>query len=146
MKFAHVLFFVPLLLGNARAEVIASCGGSAGKVYFVEGGAVSKEQSGFQNDKVSDGTISLTFENEELDVVYGDATGELYSSSKNGALVTPVSITEENIHVLVLYPGVSAETYMFRPVTGEVVWSQSRATSMISKVGIMRASCAFNLD
>ena len=70
------LFF----LQNIHATTIANCGPSAGLSYFPYSGILTKDNSGFENDAISDGNVTLSKNSDSYDILYKDATGTIVSS------------------------------------------------------------------
>lgn len=142
MRRVYLATSLAMLFGTAEAEIIASCGESQGHVYFVEGGGVTDKDSGFTTDRVGSELVLLS-DGDSLDMLYGGLDKKMQSASADGATVALLGADTDNIHVLVVWPGANAETYLFRPKTEEVVWTQSRMNPLISKAMVMRASCSF---
>jgi outer membrane protein assembly factor BamB len=146
MRSAFVLicsfFGLPTL---ASAETVARCYASSGISYFAEGGAVSGDSAGFQDDSISKGQIILNFDSAEqyLDVIHLDATGNVRSARAEGATVVLHFVDDDNVSIGVSYGGQTVETYLFRRNEGEVIWSQTKISPILSKVAVLRAACDF---
>jgi len=138
-----------VLHSGAKAEVIASCGPSDGQAYFLESGVVSSADAGFQPDEITEGGLSLSVTDDAVDLLFRDATGQISSATGSGGNVVLLNVSDELIHVLVVYDtGIAstAESYIFDIDSGEVIWTQSRATPLISKAVVFRSACRFPMQ
>ncbi|MEP0323368.1 hypothetical protein [Bauldia litoralis] len=133
---------------SAGAVDIAVCGGSHGYAYFPEIGILQDDPNTgkWVTDGISDGRITLatTAEN-ELDILFGDASGGVYSAANEGARVILIDRSDDKLAVLAVYPQGAIETYTFyQSASGpEVLWSSNKFNALIPKMAAYRASCRF---
>ena len=95
------------------AEILLSCGASAGYTYIYEGGLMGKEQAGWSKDTISKGSLSVVRQDDKLDILYIDATKKIYSSRAAGAGVFLLDSDENYFTVLVSYVNAVIEIYTF---------------------------------
>lgn len=99
---------------------------------------------GWQGGRVESGlTLSMTAP-DNFDILIGDATGSVFSSTQDGARVVRVGQTASSITFIVAYPQV-VETYTFLITSNgpEVMWTSNKHNTPILKVGAYRADCTF---
>ncbi|MFN3522011.1 MAG: hypothetical protein ACK4YQ_07160 [Phenylobacterium sp.] len=129
----------------SSAKTLAICGAVSGHAYFVAKDLVSPEESGWDEDRISIGRITLSrADNGDLDVAYVDATGDVFSSRSEGAAIVAGRMTTDEAAVLVAYPGQTMEIYQFvRNDAGEaqVLLLQSKG-SPIAKASVLVGSCS----
>ena len=142
-----LIAFAILLLpaSNASAGSIAHCGGSSGYAYYIQGGLVTEKKSGWGEDGISKGQILLIQDGKEFDIIHTDASGGTRSSKGDGGKVIAVGRDANSIMLIVIYPGKTVESYLFRQhgKSGEVVWTQMKLDDLISKAQTFKADCAF---
>lgn len=126
------------------AEVITRCGASQGYAYYFSGGYVPADKSGWTEDTISPGSLSLTINGEEVDLIFSDASGIAKSSKAEGATVQLLAAQEAGtIIVISAYPGGALEHYFFRlnESGGEVIWGSLKWNGMVDKSSLYRAEC-----
>jgi len=140
----YLINFVLLLFPSfAYSNVIASCGSSVGYGYYVDNGLIPSEKAGYSEDKISNGVIQLTSNDDQtMDVVHIDATGQKLSITADGAKLFPLT-NGSNIHIIAVYPAGVVENYTFRIATNEVTWTKSSFGQLIDKTSVLRATCLF---
>jgi hypothetical protein len=125
-------------------QEITSCGALKGRAYYFAGGAVPKEQSGWQDDGISNGTTSLLSNGKEVDIVYKDTTGNQRSARFHDEATLLAFPGKTTLRVLVVHKGgKSLEQYTFQingSGQGIVILSQQR-DAVISKVSVMIGKC-----
>ena len=131
------------------AEDIASCSNPVGKGYFPEIGLVTKDNSGWSDEKITGGLTKVTkIAENEYDVLFVDATKEIISARQDGGRVLVLNRGEDVFSLLVVYPGTTAEVYTFlRTTSGELeyVHTLSRGGDgvAITKASVMRGECSY---
>lgn len=131
----------------AHAIEIASCYSPKGTAYYPEIGLMSKKNSGWTEDKISDGIFKLSMNKEnEFDILFVDATKKINSSVEQGGRVLLFSHGQNQVTFLVLYPGQTAEIYTFlQNASGKYeyihVTSRSGDSALITKASIMQGEC-----
>lgn len=134
---------------GAHAADIASCSNPEGHAYFPELGLVGEKDRGWSNDKITGGLIKLVKLTEGgYDVLFVDATKDIVSSRNDGATVIPLNRGESVFSVLVVYPGKTAETYIFlRDKSGRLEYLQTTSRAgrgvPIAKASVMRGTCSY---
>ncbi|MCU0896715.1 MAG: hypothetical protein MUC55_04360 [Burkholderiales bacterium] len=141
--FAAVAIACPSI--SSAAETIATCGASAGKSYYPNTKLASRAMTGWTDDKISEGRFTLTQISDKVyDVLFADTTGRVVSSTQDGGRVLLVGKDQDAIAVLVVYPGVSVETYSFYRTNdgkAELAWTQLRFGGTVDKAGVLTAPC-----
>ncbi len=145
-----VLFLSLFVCGiSANAVDIASCSNPMGIGYFSELGLVGKEDSGWTEEKITGGITKLTkTEAGEYDIVFVDTRKEIISARVDGGRVALLSFGENAFTIVVLYPGKTAETYMFlKRKSGALEYIHTLARSgtgvLFTKASLMRGDCNF---
>lgn len=127
MKYWFPAIVMTVLLtvsATASANFIIECGGSEGHAYFMEGEWTPEAETGWSEDRISNGRILLIVSDGKPQLLIGDATG-MFDAEKDGAKIAITQTTESMIVVVTVYPK-SVETYGFQmrdDGTGEVVWT-----------------------
>jgi len=148
MKLAAFLSFAALS-SVANAQDIASCSNPSGKGYYPELGIVSKDDSGWEDEKITDGITKLvkTGEN-QYDLLFVDIRKEIISATQDGGKVLMLNKGENVVSFLIVYPGTTAEIYTFlKNKSGklEYINTLSRAGDgvLITKSSVMRGDCDY---
>lgn len=147
----RIWIFVTALLASASAlaDDIASCSNPVGKGYFPEIGLVSKDDSGWSDEKITGGITKVTKLSEnEYDILFVDASKEIISARQDGGRVFLLNRGDNVFSLLVVYPGATAEVYTFvRTASGvlEYLHALSRAGDgvLITKASVMRGECSY---
>ena len=133
----------------ATAQNIASCSNPSGKGYYPELGIVSKEDSGWEDEKITDGITKLVKTGEDqYDLLFVDVRKEIISATQDGGTVLMLNKGENVVSFLIVYPGKTAETYTFlKSKSGklEYINTLSRAGDgvLIAKSSVMRGECDY---
>ena len=148
MKLIFLLIFFNLFfIQNSHSLTIANCGPSKGISYFTYSGITSKEDSGFENDGISEGSVTLSKNSELYDILYKDATGTIASSRQEGAEIYPIILNPLSITLASIYPGEVIEIYSFWIESdGSAKYSlqASRHTNpLINKSSLFVGDCSF---
>ena len=104
-----------LALPQISAENIASCEGLKGWSYYPnKGDLITKDNSGWGEDAISEGKTTLTFsEAEGIDILFVDVLGDINSSKDQGAKIELVFLEQDSVTVSSYYFGQSMELYSF---------------------------------
>lgn len=143
-KLLIVLGIVFTMHSQVSAETIISCGSNNGYEYFFSGGIVPKSQEGWGSGGFSTGHFSLIRykSNNQLDVIYKDATNVVNSARANGAEVVMLSNISPIITVLVNYKNQTTEIYTFDVVKKNYSYSQHKYGKFpIKKVATYVGKC-----
>ncbi len=134
---------------DARAEDIAACSDPTGTGYFPEMGIVTKQNSGWSDEKITGGITKLKkLGDDEYDILFVDVRKDIISARGDGATVIPLNRGEDAFSVLVVYPGQTAEVYSFlKNSSGELEYlhtlSRAGDAVMIAKATVMRGTCTY---
>ena len=128
---------------SAQAEISISCGASQGYSYYFAGGLVSKAESGFTEDAISDGKISLTISDTGgADVLTIDAGGAIKSATSQGGQVMALPAGEIGMNWVSLYGDGTIEVYSFNGLSNSVaVYRNTVGNSSIAKNSLFVANC-----
>ena len=140
---------------TASGETVVACGPQKGHAYYPAAGMVREGKDGWTDDQITGGSTILTQNsNGEFDIQSKDGLGEL-SARRDGAQVTVLRKSLNEIAVLVAYPdgAQAAEIYSFvHEVNGKAKMLQLSSKGLsagmaIPKAGVYVASCSiFNLS
>jgi len=125
----------------AHAEVIVKCGGLKGRSNFYPGPFVDEKDVGWQHDEIPTGPTTIVMVDGEPDVLYGNATGGVFSSRAAGGVVTVLGINDYVLVIGVNYPKTTIEVYTWNAVEQTLMLFQSKYGAAINKVTLMRAHC-----
>jgi hypothetical protein len=123
------LFVVPL---KCAAMTIATCGAQSGQSYYQPTGPASAASgaAGWQKDGITDGSLTLTVnDSAEFDVLQVDASKRVISALNDGAKISPIRLSADEVAVSVYYPADTIEIYsFFRDATGRssLIFLQSK--------------------
>jgi hypothetical protein len=122
---------------------VTTCGEMQGVAYFFPGGAVPKEEAGW-DDMLSDGTTYLVTDGKEYDVLYKDASGQRRSArSHDGAKVValPGRMTLRLLIISDSEPRLEQYTFQLdERGKGTVILSQQHE-GLASNVIVARGQC-----
>ena len=142
MKKLLVLMLLTLPF-NIFAETIIACKSPKGYSYHLPGPFVKEEMSGWTKDGVSKGKWSVIKNNDEIDILFIDATDEIISARADGGTVVPIGISENQtmFSILVNYPNNVVEIFTFDMknkkffLSGHKYGERSRIKKSYSMVG-----------
>ena len=121
------LLVVPL---DCHAMTIAACGSQSGHSYYQPSGPVGGRDAGWQEDGVTGGSLTLVMnDNGEFDLLQFDASKKVISAVNDGAKVSPIRISANELAVSVYYQADTIEIYsFFRDVAGRssLIFLQSK--------------------
>lgn len=132
---------------NSQTSVVTRCINPVGHAYFSAGGLVPTKNAGWQRDAITNGQYLLVREKDgDLDIVFTDATKRTLSAKEDGGRVLVANDTETKVVLLVIYPEMSIETWVFNLTnagSGNVSVSQARYgdEAMVRKHSLMVADC-----
>lgn len=128
---------------------IASCSAPEGKSYYPEIGITAKENTGWKDDKITQGITKLVkLSKDTYDIVYVDFRQEIISATQEGATVFRLSSGPDVVSVLVVYPAGSAEIYTFAKTrSGKLEYIHTTNKSgdgvLISRSSVMVGKCSY---
>jgi hypothetical protein len=132
---------------TANAQEIATCRDPSGRAYYHFAGLVKKADARWQDDKISDGVITLTRNGNDIDILFLDTRRKPISSTQDGAKVVLLRAGQTGIEVLVHYPeGAATEIYsFFKESDGSsrftLLQNKTGAAALIPKSSVMVGTC-----
>jgi len=127
-----------------RAESLSiSCGASNGYAYYFEGGLVDRANSGFSEDGISGGKISLTLnEKGNGDILTIDATGGIKSAISQGAKVLVLPTEGSGVNWLAMYGDGTLEVYSYNGNTNKVAtYRNTVGATLLAKNSLFISDC-----
>lgn len=147
MKSAFALVLLGIASAAANSQEVATCRNPAGKAFYHFDGVVGKADSGWADDKISDGVFTLVRSGNDVDVLFVDIRKKPISATQAGAIVRLLRNTSTTITVLVHYPdGESTEIYsFFRERNGShrftMLLNRTGSTAMFPKSSLLVGPC-----
>ena len=126
---------------------IATCRNPSGTAYRHFSGSNDKNDSGWSDDKITNGVVSLTKDaTGKFDILYIDFRKKPISVIQDGAKVIPLRSGPTEISLLVHYDGSATELYsFFREKDGKnkysVLTSRLGPAAISAKSGVMVGDC-----
>ena len=128
---------------NAFAEkIITTCGPSEGHDYWVNNDVL--KVGGWKKEEIPNGKITLIQIGTDFDIEILDATGNKKKVGSQGAVI-PVENSENNVTLVVNYPGAGTEVYSFtlnEKKDGELIWTKIRHHFLIRNGGVYKSICS----
>ncbi len=115
-SFLLVLSATALILGagSVHAGVVATCSDPEGHAYYHFAGLLSKQQSGFEKDKITGGLTTLQrLESGEFDILIVDIRKQVISYRNDGGRVVLLRRGTNDATFLVVFPGMVIELLTF---------------------------------
>lgn len=144
LGFVSKVAFAFLISFPSFAEGLSiSCGSSEGYSYFFEGGVIDRANSGFTDDSISDGKISLTMnEKGEGDILTIDSTGSVKSAKSQGAEVLVLPAGGSSANWMAMYSDGTMEVYSFSGNSNKVaVYRNTVGHDLIAKNSLFISDC-----
>ena len=113
IKNISVAIFLCLISLPSFSQTMFQCGGNSGYSYFFEGSIVNSSSAGWDTDGTSKGKYSLVGKQDQLDLLFVDATGQIISAVADGGTVILLGQGNGTATILVNYPNQVAELYYF---------------------------------
>ncbi len=145
---ASLVFLVCLLLGKSlSAEILATCSNPEGHGYYVSNGLIDEKSAGWEKEKITNGTVSLSKTAAGYDILFVDSRKIIVSSVADGAKVMLMSHTKDDAIFLVAYQDMGTiEVYkFFQNSTGQKQYAFTTTRSNIApitKVSLMVGNCS----
>lgn len=147
MKALYVVAGFLAVATPAAADPIAVCREPVGLAYYHEAGIISSEESGWSEDRIGGGVITLAASKSgPLDVLFSDATGVPKSARQQGAEIVQLFTAPDSAGFALFYGTELLEIYSFRRDTsGALTLSlqQSRRGPYIYKESLLVAVCDY---
>lgn len=117
---------------GAYGVEITTCRNPTGRAFYHYAGLMDKQSAGWADDKISDGSTTLTqLEDGSFDVLYVDSRKKPISTTQDGGLVRVLRRSPTTLTLIVLYPNVTTEIYSFFQEKD----GRNRFTQMQNKTG-----------
>ena len=134
-----------ILAQESTMDIITRCGKSSGHSFFFPSGLIPG-QSGWTEDKISDGQILLVYNSGNPDIIFSDATKQIQSALGGGAFVFEVEGGPPGFHLILSVHGGKGtiEHYLFgldKNGNGTLAWGTVRSSALWSKSSLYTASC-----
>jgi len=145
MIWRAAVFLIMLPTTVVQGETISVCGGSVGQSFFFSG-PLNKNQSGWQQDGISNGKIELVRDREQYDIFYADAVGSR-SMRADGFEITaiPQPLAEFRTLLAINSSTGIVEHYLFhldRAGNGTLLWGSVKGGgAVIAKSGLYKSDC-----
>lgn len=134
-------------VAQTQSPVVTRCTEPAGHGFFYPGLLIKGKSAGWQSERISNGQyLVLRDKDGAYDIVFSDSTNRTISSKGDGGQVIVVNDSGGRLVLLVNYPDMNVETWMFtldERGSGTVTVSQARygEAAMINKHSLMAATC-----
>jgi hypothetical protein len=130
-----------------------NCGEPTGYSFYFEGGLVSKERSGFTDDGIMDGAVTLLVSSDDptnssvdADVLTKDATGTIRSARASAKVVFAVA-PPRGMNWLIIYDDGTLENYAYKAEASTVVyWKNTVGSESIAKNSLMVSKCSAPIE
>jgi hypothetical protein len=139
-----------IILAALASSTLAVCSAQSGHAFYATGAAVKSRDDlgGWTKDQTTGGRTTLSLDDRgEFDIMYADATGGVFSSRAEGAVVMLARKTDNDAAFVLAYPGgKTLEVYQFNrdgSGTERMMLAQSKSTDLMAKVGAYVADCTF---
>ena len=135
-------------VAQPQPPIVTRCTGPTGHGYFYPGAFVKGKAAGWQKEQITNGQYLVLRDKEgAYDIVFTDALNRTISAKGDGGQVIVVNDAGGRLVLLVNYPKMNIETWMFtldERGTGTASVSQARygEAAMIQKHALMVASCS----
>jgi hypothetical protein len=132
---------------SAQSEEITTCRNPSGRAYYHFNGQVGKADSGWTDDKISNGVVTLMRAADgTLDMLFIDVRGKPVSMTQDGAVVRVLRLAPDQITLLAYYEGATTEIYsFFREKDGTsrytVLTNKTGEGAIVPKSGVMVGTC-----
>jgi hypothetical protein len=144
-----VLFWLATFISiaqSAHADNLANCSNSEGYGYFVAHGMITEKNAGWDKEKISDGSITLSRTTTGYDILFMDSRKAIVSSVADGAKVMLMSHTKDDAIFLVAYPNTgTVEIFkFFQDSTGakRYAFTTTRSNAApIAKMSLLVGDC-----
>lgn len=117
---------------GAYGVEITTCRNPIGRAFYHFSGLTDKPGAGWAEDKITDGTITLSqLEDGSFDILYLDIRKKPISTVQDGGLVRLLRRSSTTLTLIVLYPNATTEIYSFFQEKD----GRNRFTQMQNKTG-----------
>ncbi len=148
MKLLATVFALSALVSATSAQTIATCQDPDGYSYYHYSGVVPKGSSGFTQDKITGGRVSLQkLGAQKYDIVFSDAASQAKSTVADGGEVILLRKGRNDATFGNFYPGGVIEIYTFWVDADgqkkyDLVQSKGGNVNPIHKISILVGMCS----
>jgi len=144
----NILFLATLLcspFSNAEILLSVTCGDSSGYSYYFEGGAVDRKSSGFTEDGITGGKITLTLDDEgKGEVLHLDATQKIKSVKSEGGQLF-VMAGDSHVNWFASYPdGTITLESLHLDSMKLASYRNTAGNKLVAKNSLMTSDCKAN--
>jgi hypothetical protein len=145
--FSVLMHLTLTAVGQSQSPVVTRCTAPSGHSYFYPSLLVKGSAAGWQQDGISNGQYLILRDKDGVyDIVFSDAMNRTISSKGDGGQVIVINESGGRLVLLVSYPGMNIETWMFaldEKGIGTATVSQARYgdAAVVKKHSLMSASC-----
>lgn len=130
---------------DAAESLITECGKSTGYAFYIPGGAVSANNSGFRPDGETGGYTRLEVINGHPSITILNSAGEIAPVEAQGGVlqILPSKLDFGVVHFVVLYSDAITD-YIFKldsAGNGILITTMSRANSIVNKSAVYQSEC-----
>lgn len=150
MRIFFLAFIAILAISNScLAQDMAQCSNPSGHAFFPNLGMIHKDDAGWDEDKISNGAVSLKrLGEDDYDILFIDATKSITSAKQDGAKVIKHTQSKQDMTFLVGYPLGVIEIYTFYVDNSggagyTHISSKSGGGVLIPKASVMQGKCAY---
>ena len=151
--YRQIAFFILAALTAVAswAQSVATCQNPEGYAYFHFSGLVPSEKSGFVQDQITGGLVTLQKVGpRKYDLLFVDASKRIISATGDGGIVTLVRKGSQDATFIHFYPGRVLEVYTFWVDSKgqskyDILQSKGGDFMPIHKSSVMVGTCA-NID
>ena len=104
--FGMMFVFLTFSVSVAQANVLIQCSNPSGKVFY-------PAEDRWVDDGISGGKFAVGLVDNEFDLLFVDATGNLNSASADGGTVYPVYLGADRFTLVVAYSDGNTELFSF---------------------------------
>ncbi len=146
-RYASLVILATVLSPVTVAQNVTTCRAPKGYSYYHYQGLTSKESSGFTEDKLSNGVLTIKkVDSETFDILYIDARKTITSSVAAGAVVRLLRRGESDATFITIYNQSAIDLYTIwvdkdsKPKFDLIV-SRGGDSSLLHKSGVLVGDC-----
>ncbi len=124
---------------NSSEGVLARCGASKGRSYFLKDKITNPDGPSWEEDGITNGKIILIRLGDEWDIQFDDFAGA-YGYRQDGATMVVLGKFEDKLNIGA-FRGTYSDIYTFDFAQGEVIWTSHKIGTAVPKVAIYTAKC-----
>jgi hypothetical protein len=147
LRNALLFLFAAMISSLAMAQDVTTCRAPKGYSYYHYQGLTSKDDSGFAEDKLSNGVFTIKkIGNETFDILYVDSRKTVTSSVADGAIVRLLRRGKADATFITIYSGSAIDLYTIwvdkesRPKFS-LILSRGGDSTLLHKSGVLVGDC-----